>query len=79
MPSPAVLRSNTVVEPLEERRCGGCSTVAAGVEREIDPGEAARHLGREVTRLARREDLPVAVASYDTKSVAVPLSLDRKR
>ena len=59
MPSPAVLRSNAVVEPLEERGRGG--RCAAGVEREKHSREEPCHLWGKVARLASREDLLVAV------------------
>jgi NAD(P)-dependent dehydrogenase (short-subunit alcohol dehydrogenase family) len=62
-PSPAVLRSNTVVEPLEERGCGGRCAAAAGVEREKHPSEEPRHLWGKVARLASREDLLVSALS----------------
>ena len=62
MPSLAVWRSNAVVEPLEERGCGGCCTAAAGVEREKHSREEPCHLcWGKVARLASREDLLVAV------------------
>src|SRR5258707_5276820 len=78
-PSPAVLRSNAVVEPLEERgRAGRCAT-AAGVEREKHPSEGPRHLWGKVARLASREDLLVPTFSRDTEGVAVRLSLDHER
>ncbi|HEX6479342.1 MAG TPA: hypothetical protein VF043_10890 [Ktedonobacteraceae bacterium] len=61
MPSPAVLRSNAVVEPLEERGRGGRCAAAAGVEREKHFREEPCHLWDKVAHLASREDLLVAV------------------
>ena len=63
MPSPAVLRSNAVVEPLEERGRGGCCAAAAGVEREKHSSHEPGHLWGKVARLPSREDLLVAALS----------------
>src|SRR5436305_10845395 len=49
VPSPAGLRSDAVVEPLEERGRGGCCAVATGVEREKHPCERAGYLCGQVT------------------------------
>src|SRR5438105_5030876 len=53
---PAVLRSNAVVEPLEERGRTGRCTVAAGIEREKHPSEESSHLWGKIARLTGRED-----------------------
>ena len=74
-----LLFKHVVIEPIKERWAATRFTIARGVECEINAGETAGHLGRQVARLAGRERVLRCLADCVAECVGMWIRTDRER